>query len=84
MTEPFWMKRLTRLALAGALAGLPGIALSQSAPDSRPMVLRVRPSGYDTEQSEAQMRQERLLRKLEKTLAAVTEAPAGGKTETAE
>ena len=67
MTEPFWMKRLTRLALAGALAGLPGIALSQSAPDSRPMVLRVRPSGYDTEQSEAQMRQERLLRKLEKS-----------------
>lgn len=67
MTEPYRMTRTTGFALAVLLAGLPGFASAQEASESRPLVLRVRPSGYDTERNEAQMRQERLLRRLEKS-----------------
>lgn len=64
---PHRTRMTTRIVLASALAGAPAIALAQPAPESRPLVLRVRPSGYDVERSEAQIRQERLLRKLEKS-----------------
>lgn len=70
MTEPYRMRRTTGIALtvlAALPACLPGVARAQEASESRPLVLRVRPSGYDTELNEAQMRQERLLRKLEKS-----------------
>lgn len=67
MSEPYRMRRTTGIALTALLTGLPGLAIAQEASESRPLVLRVRPSGYETERNEAQMRQERLLRKLEKS-----------------
>lgn len=67
MREPYRMTMTTRIALAAVLATLAGPALAESAPQSGPMVLRVRPSGYDSERNEAQMRQERLLRRLEQS-----------------
>ncbi|QFU15746.1 hypothetical protein [Microvirga thermotolerans] len=53
---------------AAALAAAPALAQAEGAPaaGSNPLVLTVRPSGYETgADSEAQARQERLLKRME-------------------
>lgn len=58
--------------IAAVLAGLPVSAVAQeaaqaAAPDARGLRLTVRPSGYETEQNDAQARQEKLLKRLEQS-----------------
>jgi predicted secreted protein len=59
------MKR-TVLA-AAAVASLTGTSLAQDAAEPDPVRLVVRPSGYQAEANEAKERQERLLRRLERS-----------------
>jgi hypothetical protein len=55
-------------ALAAAIAAAyPQLALAQEASDSKPMLLTVRPSGYQASKEDAQARQERLLKRLERS-----------------
>jgi hypothetical protein len=55
-------------ALAVALASAcPPLALAQETPNSKPMLLTVRPSGYEVSKDDAQARQERLLKRLERS-----------------
>lgn len=66
--KPKTDKAMTRTLLAAlALAALTGPGLAQATPESQPLRLRVSPSGHDPVQSEARERQERLLRRLEKS-----------------
>jgi len=59
---------MTRTLLATlVLACLAGPAPAQEAPDSKPLALSVSPSGYDMVENEARERQERLLRRLERS-----------------
>lgn len=58
---------MRHLVLAAVLATLSGPAFAQDVPNGEGMRLTVRPSGYDAEQNEAQLRQERLLKRLEKS-----------------
>jgi len=58
---------MRHLVLATVLAALSGPAFAQDAPNGQGMRLTVRPSGYDAEQNEARLRQEKLLRRLEKS-----------------
>jgi hypothetical protein len=60
------MMRGLALALA-VTAAFPQIAFAQGTPDSKALLLTVRPSGYQKEQNEAQARQERLLKRLEQS-----------------
>lgn len=59
---------MKRTALAAAtLSLLTGAAIAQDGSGSDPLRLVVRPSGYETEPNDAKERQERLLRRLERS-----------------
>jgi len=58
---------MTRFALAASFMILAGPGLAQGAPESRPLQLTVRPSGYEAEANEAQERQQKLLKRLEQS-----------------
>ncbi|HZH10236.1 MAG TPA: hypothetical protein VEZ24_07695 [Microvirga sp.] len=58
---------MRRVIAAAILVALSGSAFAQSASNGQGMRLTVRPSGYESEQNEAQARQEKLLRRLEQS-----------------
>ncbi|WP_230533165.1 hypothetical protein [Microvirga roseola] len=58
---------MNRLLLAASFALLAGPALAQAAPDQKAMKFTVRPSGYEAEQNEALARQQKLLKRLERS-----------------
>lgn len=58
---------MNRFVFAAILAVAAGPCLAQSAPETKPMQLTVRPSGYDKERNEATERQERLMKRLERS-----------------
>jgi hypothetical protein len=55
------------ILFAAMLASLSAPALAQEAGKSQALQLRVRPSGYEPAPSEAQLRQERLLKRMEQS-----------------
>lgn len=59
---------MRRFILAAVLAGLSASpVLAQEAATSKALQLRVRPSGFEPEASEAQKRQEKLLKRMEQS-----------------
>lgn len=58
---------MTRLAWTASLLLLAGPVYAQGEPNRPPLQLTVRPSGYERDASEALERQQRLLRRLEKS-----------------
>ncbi|MEE1610410.1 hypothetical protein [Microvirga sp. CF3016] len=58
---------MTRLALTVSLLLLAGPGVAQGEPESKPLQLTVRPSGYEAEANEATERQQKLLRRLEQS-----------------
>jgi len=58
---------MTRLLWTASLLLLTGPALAQAAPEDKPLRLTVRPSGTEPEVNEALERQQKLLRRLERS-----------------
>lgn len=58
---------MTRLLWIASLSLLVGPALAQTAPEDKPLRLTVRPSGIEAEGNEALERQQKLLRRLERS-----------------
>src|SRR6478735_10324252 len=58
---------MTRLVLTVGALLLAGPVLAQGEPSGEALQLKVRPSGYDAVASEAQARQEKLLKRLEQS-----------------
>ncbi len=58
---------MTRLLWTASLLLLTGPALAQAAPEDKPLRLTVRPSGTEAEGNEALERQQKLLRRLERS-----------------
>ena len=58
---------MTRLLCTASLVLLTGPVLAQDAPESRPLQLTVRPSGVEPEVNEAIERQQKLLKRLERS-----------------
>jgi hypothetical protein len=58
---------MTRLLWTASLLLLTGPALAQAAPEDKPLRLTVRPSGTEPEVNEAVERQQKLLRRLERS-----------------
>lgn len=58
---------MTRFLWTAGLLLLTAPALAQAMPAERPLRLTVRPSGTDTEANEAMERQQKLLRRLERS-----------------
>ncbi|MBD2747044.1 hypothetical protein IC232_10120 [Microvirga sp. BT688] len=58
---------MTRLLWIASLSLLMGPALAQTTPEDKPLRLTVRPSGTEAEGNEALERQQKLLRRLERS-----------------
>ncbi|MCC2652629.1 MAG: hypothetical protein K0Q60_2792 [Microvirga sp.] len=58
---------MTRFLWTASLLLLAGSAFAQDAPGSRPLQLTVRPSGVEPEVNEAVERQQKLLKRLERS-----------------
>jgi hypothetical protein len=58
---------MTRLLWTASLLLLTGSALAQAVPEDKPLRLTVRPSGTEPEVNEAVERQQKLLRRLERS-----------------
>ncbi len=58
---------MNRFILIAIFAALTGPCLAQPASESKALQLKVRPSGYEKERNDAVERQEKLLRRLERS-----------------